>query len=51
MLHAAGIKSDSQCKMNLAEIMTVAITAALFYGGNFSRHVKCSCGMVILLIC
>ncbi len=37
MLHAAGIKSDPQCKMNLAEIMTVAITAALFYGGNFSR--------------
>jgi IS5 family transposase len=31
-----GIKSDPQCKMNQAEIMTVAITAALFYGGNFS---------------
>lgn len=26
--------------MNYAEIMTVAITAALFYGGNFSRARK-----------
>jgi len=32
-----GIKSDLQCKMNSAEVMTVAITAALFFGGNFSR--------------
>ena len=31
-----GIKSDKQCKMNTAEIMTVAITAALFFGGNFA---------------
>lgn len=37
MLQIAGIESDPQCKMNQAEIMTVAITAALFYGGNFSR--------------
>ena len=36
-LNSLGIKSDPQCKMNQAEIMTVAITAALFFGGNFSR--------------
>jgi len=35
-LHSIGIKSDPQCKMNRAEVMTIAITAALFYGGNFS---------------
>src|SRR5271154_1377311 len=32
-----GIKNDAQCKMNSAEVMTVAIVAALFFGGNFSR--------------
>jgi len=36
-LSSLDIKSDPQCKMNQAEIMTVAITAALFFGGNFSR--------------
>lgn len=36
-LASLGIKSDPQCKMNQAEIMTVAIVAALFFGGNFSR--------------
>ncbi len=46
-----GIKSDPQCKMNKAEIMTVAITAALFYGGNFSMAEKFLCGMDILEIC
>lgn len=35
-LHTIGLKNDPQCKMSQAEIMTVAITAALFYGGNFS---------------
>jgi hypothetical protein len=40
-LSSLGIKSDLQCKMNQAEIMTVAITAALFYGGNFSRARQC----------
>lgn len=37
LLRSLGIKNDPQCKMNQAEIMTVAITAALFFGGNFSR--------------
>lgn len=32
-----GIKNDAQCKMNSAEVMTVAIVAALFFGGNFSK--------------
>jgi hypothetical protein len=36
-LNSLGIKSDPQSKMNQAEVMTVAIVAALFYGGNFSR--------------
>jgi hypothetical protein len=36
LLQYLGIKSNSDCKMNQAEIMTVGITAALFYGGNFS---------------
>ena len=36
-LNSLGIKSDPQSKMNQAEIMTVAITSALFFGGNFSR--------------
>lgn len=36
-VNSLGIKSDPQCKMNQAEIMTVAIVAALFFGGNFSR--------------
>lgn len=36
-LKSLRFKSDPQCKMNQAEIMTVAIIAALFYGGNFSR--------------
>ncbi len=32
-----GIQDDPQCKMNTAEVMTVAIVGALFFGGNFSR--------------
>ncbi len=32
-----GIQDDPQCKMNSAEVMTVAIVGALFFGGNFSR--------------
>lgn len=39
-LNSLGIKSDSQCKMNQAEVMTVALVAALFFGGNFSRARK-----------
>jgi IS5 family transposase len=31
------IKDDAQSKMNSAEVMTVAIVAALFFGGNFSK--------------
>lgn len=28
---------DSQCKMNCAEVMTIAVVAALFFSGNISR--------------
>lgn len=31
------VNDDLQCKMNTAEIMTVAIVSAVFFGGNFSR--------------
>lgn len=31
------IESDSQCKMNTAEIMTVAFVSTLFFGGNFAK--------------
>jgi hypothetical protein len=31
LLNSLGISDDPQCKMNSAEIMTVAIVAALFF--------------------
>lgn len=37
LLNSLGISNDNQCKMNSAEVMTVAIVAALFFGGNFSK--------------
>lgn len=37
LLNSLGFSDDSQCKMNSAEIMTVGIVAALFFGGNFSK--------------
>jgi hypothetical protein len=37
LLDSLGILNDAQCKMNSAEVMTVAIAAALFFGGNFSK--------------
>lgn len=37
LLNSLGISDDPQCKMNSAEVMTVAIAAALFFGGNFSK--------------
>lgn len=36
-LSAFGLKDDKQCRMTLAEILTVAITSALFFHGNFAR--------------
>lgn len=36
LLQALGHKDDSQCQMSGAEVMTVAIVAALHYGGNFA---------------
>lgn len=36
-LASLGIDNDTQCKMTFAEVMTVAIVAALFFGGNFSK--------------
>jgi hypothetical protein len=37
LIKTLGIQDDSQCKMNSAEVMTVAIVGALFFGGNFSQ--------------
>lgn len=37
LTQALGIQDDFQCKMNTAEVMTVAIVGALFFGGNFSQ--------------
>lgn len=37
LLYSLGINDDTQCKMSSAEVMTVAIVAALFFGGNFSK--------------
>jgi len=36
LLKGMRIKDDPQSKMNSAEIMTTAITAAFFFGGSFS---------------
>jgi hypothetical protein len=36
-LTALGVTYDSQCKMTPAEILTVAIVSALFFGGNLAR--------------
>ena len=35
ILKSLKIKNDPQCKMNYAEIMTLAIVAAMFFQGNF----------------
>ncbi len=37
LIRTLGIQDDPQCKMNSAEVMTVAIVGALFFGGNFSQ--------------
>ena len=37
LLTSFGVGKETQCKMNSAEVMTVAIVAALFFGGNFSK--------------
>ena len=37
LLTSFGTNKVAQCKMNSAEVMTVAIVAALFFGGNFSK--------------
>jgi IS5 family transposase len=37
LIASLGIQNDPQCKMNSAEVMTVAIVGALFFGGNFSQ--------------
>lgn len=36
-LTSFGIVDDPKCKMNSAEILTVAIVSALFFGGNLAR--------------
>jgi len=44
-------KEDSQCKMNTAEIMTVALTATKYFSGNYerSRHFFESYGYMKML--
>ncbi len=37
LLNALGIREDPQVHMNTAEVMTVALTAALFFSGNFEK--------------
>lgn len=36
LLQAMGKREDSQCRMSDAEVMTVGIVAALYFGGNYS---------------
>jgi hypothetical protein len=37
LLRAMGIQEDPQVKMNNAEVMTVALSASLFFSGNYER--------------
>jgi len=37
LLKAMGIRDDPQVKMNNAEVMTVALSASLFFSGNYER--------------
>ncbi len=43
VLKALSVKDDIQCKMSAAEIMTVGITSALFYGGNIQLRRRFFC--------
>lgn len=36
MLHALGHRDDGQCHLTDAEVMTIAVVAALFFGGNYA---------------
>ena len=36
MLQALGHRDDGQCHLNDAEVMTIALVAALFFGGNYA---------------
>jgi hypothetical protein len=40
LVQAVGIREDPQVKMTTAEVMTVALTAASFFGGNFETSRK-----------
>ena len=40
MLKALGYKDDVQCQMTAAEVMTTAIVAALYFGGNLEKARK-----------
>lgn len=42
LLRAMNQRDDKQCRMSSAEMMTAAIVAALYYGGNFAL----ACGML-----
>lgn len=41
LLTAFGHRDHPQCVMNSAEIMTVAIVAVMYYGGNFALARRC----------
>ncbi|HSH82162.1 MAG TPA: hypothetical protein VLA19_26850, partial [Herpetosiphonaceae bacterium] len=36
MLRALGHRNDPQCHLTDAEIMTIALVAALYFGGNYA---------------
>lgn len=40
ILHAFGHRNDPQCRLVDAEIMTIALVAARFYGGNYTNALK-----------
>jgi hypothetical protein len=40
LLRALGHKDDRQCQMSTAEVMTIAMVAALHYRGNFATACK-----------
>ena len=41
LLTAFGHRDHPQCTMSSAEIMTVAIVAVMYYGGNFALACRC----------
>ncbi len=48
LLWAMGHREDKRCKMSDAEVMTVAMVAALYFGGHYtrSRWMPKECGYI-----